>query len=100
MARAALSLQIPTAGINLPNAFQYSYRIDGLLQSQRVNAGTGGTYSWTYSAAGARAHAERSEHRRHDDGKSALSLGELVDLSDDVRPAHDHLRRLRARCEH
>ena len=51
-ARAALSLQIPAAGINLPNAFQYNYRIDGLLQSQRVNAGDGGTYSWTYTAAG------------------------------------------------
>ena len=51
-ARAALSLQIPAAGINLPNAFQYSYRTDGLLQSQRVNAGVGGTYSWTYTTAG------------------------------------------------
>ena len=33
-ARAALSLQIPAVGINLPNAFQYSYRVDGLLQTR------------------------------------------------------------------
>ena len=51
-ARAALSLQIPAAGIDLPNAFAYSYRVDGLLQAQRVNAGDGGTYSWTYTTAG------------------------------------------------
>ena len=51
-ARAALSLQIPAAGINLPNAFQYSYRTDGLLQTQRVNAGAGGAYAWTYTTAG------------------------------------------------
>lgn len=51
-ARAALSLQIPSAGINLPNVFQYSYRTDGLLQTQRVNAGAGGSYAWTYTSGG------------------------------------------------
>uniref|UniRef100_E6PE12 DUF6531 domain-containing protein n=1 Tax=mine drainage metagenome TaxID=410659 RepID=E6PE12_9ZZZZ len=51
-ARSALSLQIPAANISVPNAFQYSYRVDGLLQTQRVNAGAGGSYAWTYTAAG------------------------------------------------
>lgn len=49
--RATLGANI-TGFRNFGNAFQYSYRVDGLLQTQQVALGAGGTYAWTYTPAG------------------------------------------------
>lgn len=46
-------LSVSSSAFSQSNLFQYSYRADGLLQKQGVNASSGGgTFAWTYTNAG------------------------------------------------
>jgi YD repeat-containing protein len=46
------SLLLGAKTVNLPNALEYSYRADGALQEQDVNAGRTGQFTWAYTPAG------------------------------------------------
>jgi len=52
--RKALSVNAASAGLNVTNLYEYSYRTDGFQQTVKVNLGTGSTFQYTYSAAGRR----------------------------------------------
>jgi RHS repeat-associated protein len=51
--RESVSLTVPALGITTAtDELNDSYFVDGKLKSEIVHAGAGGTYAWTYTAAG------------------------------------------------
>jgi YD repeat-containing protein len=51
--RSSLSLSIAAIpSFNGSNVMQYAYQTDGLIDHERVSAGNGGDYQWTYKPSG------------------------------------------------
>lgn len=46
------SLSVSSSAVTASNAFQYSYRIDGLVQTQNLTYPITGKFAWTYTNAG------------------------------------------------
>jgi YD repeat-containing protein len=46
------SLSVSSSAVNASNAFQYSYRVDGLLQTQHITYPITGDFAFTYTNAG------------------------------------------------
>ncbi len=46
------SLSVSSSQLTVSNAFQYSYRVDGLLQTQHLTYPITGDFAWTYTNAG------------------------------------------------